>query len=197
MGKLQKVRPEPRISSAKLGDYMAEPRSAVRLRILRDQKIKPDAQVAWYRRAVAAMRDALIAIEDPSVTLAKAIIRIQKSPTSSKWQADDANLSAECIRHFARFLGKFNRKGLTFGPIRADAYRLAIEGVEISVYPIARIGRTNKDGTRSTGAILGIQRKAVAVSERAGTVTAELVRMALERSGSRSYAVCRRRCVPR
>ena len=181
-----KVRSEPRISAPKLGDYMATPSATTRFGLLRDQKIAPDVQIARYRKAAAEIRTSLVMQADPVTHLTKASARLKSATGKTPWQTNDNATSSEALDHFAKFLGKFNRKGLMFAETRTTGYKIPIEGVEVSVYPLLRIARDNKDGTRSTGALLAVIRKGDGLSDRAGAVTAELVRMALTRAGDKS-----------
>jgi hypothetical protein len=180
-----KVRPEPRITAPKLGDYMASPSASVRQRILRDQKITPDFQTARYRRAVGDIRAALVTSDSASAYLAKSAARLKSAKGVTDWQDTDNAVSAEAVEKFAQFLTKFDLKGLTF--TRIGTYPVPIEGVEVSVYPIARVTRLNRDGSRSSGALLTVFRKdkSLAMSDRAGEVVADLLRGALESSGDK------------
>ena len=179
----QKVRLRPRISAAKLGDYIEARSAAARERILRDQKFPPNFITTRYRDAEHAMRSAVLSADDTSAQLSKAAERIARAPNKSKWQTEARQLCVRAVQQFAKIIASVEGPAISFGPPPADGYKLTVEGVAISVMPLVRVVRRQGSEVVGHGLMLCVIRKNDAVTERAAEAIAEVLRMAVEATG--------------
>jgi hypothetical protein len=172
----QTIRTEPRISVAKLGEYLtATPRR--RRAIIGDQKKPRDAVVIWYMEARRALVECVLAGGDLAV-LQAAIEQLDDALQNARADTNDATratLSMDAIDAFAQLvlddldLGSDIEKG---EPHRG---KLDIGGVAVSVSPDILV-RTKK----GIGAVVLYFNKGNPLDETSGGYVASLVHQFVE-----------------
>jgi hypothetical protein len=181
-----RVYPNPRISAAMLGDYMAA-EDDERETIIRNAKYAKTTRVVTYRDARRVLRR----------FLASDMRRIQDLHDSiESWEADlgnpffseyQKNERQACIESLRAFLSNYNRTGFSgFSITRAPAPqpKLLIEGVRVSTHLDSLIMQMDKKNNRRVGGILlqmskgkaeGKREETIAKRVQAGTYTSLLV----------------------
>jgi hypothetical protein len=176
-----KTRAKPRMSAPKLGEYL-EATANRRERILRDQKYPPVFKQVRYRRAEHSIRRAMTEGGDVVTRMELFAQRVDALPASTRYEAEANRCSALAIRRFARIYCDLPIKGAMVLPI-VSPFSLAIEGVTISVAPLALLKRSGRAGVVQSGAVLAVFRKNEMLGDRSGRAVAELLRRVLIEAG--------------
>lgn len=171
------VRPEPRISVNKLGEYLVAGASR-RRQILRDQKRPPEFKVVRYADAQRAIVDHLVnGHSDPDV-LARHLSRLAnwtRGPDDSDYEVQRNQACRDAIGAFAKLADQLGFDGLTMRPGRADSPRLTKSGVQISVRPELQVHGVGRKGDRFVGALKLHVSKTFSLGEKAGEYVATMV----------------------
>lgn len=183
--KVLKVRKEPRMTVAALAHFVATQRASTQERIITSEMIVLKQPVITYRTARAALRNAVVLAKDPANYLKLAAARMRVEPTNNERVKKTNAVNSEALDHFAATVQSLKKKGLRFGPPGKIGYPVGIEGVAVSCFPVALIGRENRDGTHSTGALFAVVRKGKH-NARVCEVAAQIVRRALAKNGYKS-----------
>lgn len=178
----KRVRLRPRISVAKMGEYLTVPAHR-RERILYDQKYPADYITTRYRGAYAAIRSSLLAGGDVVGRLLEKARLIENAVTTKPYEAAAKEGCAQAIQRFAKLYPGLRLEGLTPAIAGNQGFSLDIEGVEISVAPVVLLRRVKRDGSEETGALLLAISKGVKLSDHSGRAVAEILRQALVQGG--------------
>lgn len=172
-------RSNPRISVAKLGEYMQAPVGR-RERILRDQKFPSAVKVNPYERARSAIRAALLAGGDVVERLSRDVDQLERRAPKSAFDAKSIQLSASAIRHFCAQCPRIDFRAATATATLTSQAHMVVEGVAISVTPSVVFRRVDRSGSEEWGALLLAIRKECALGDFAGLAISELLRQSLE-----------------
>lgn len=140
----QRVRTEARISINKLGEYLTA-EAGRRRTILKDQKYPPAFQAARYADAEEAIVGHLIA-GGRGQALETALRALNKGTTASTWHRQRVALCSEAIVAFRALESRLDLRGMSVARGPADAPKLQIAGVTVSVRPELIV--TSTDGSR-------------------------------------------------
>jgi hypothetical protein len=173
----------PRISAAKIAEFLDGASVRRRERIVKDQKNPPTYIVTRYKKAMRTIQDALVANSDVPGKLAASADRIEQMVPRNPQEADSLRLNGEAVRRFTAIFGKLALKGTTPLLVTPRGFGVRTEGVVISVAPIVLLRRSRPAKGEEWGAILGVFRKREALGVHGGKVAAELVRIALSKHG--------------
>jgi hypothetical protein len=176
----QRVREHPRISAAKMGEFLDAP-AHHRERILQDQKFPPDFKTPLYKDAYDACQRAFLKGGNVSATLQAAADKLRGKPCTSSWDVTSVACSISALEHLAALYPRLSLKGVTGLPVPHHGLDQKIEGVTISAYPSALL-QQEKDGEEWAGALLPVFRKEKALTKRGGRIVADLLRGALVHS---------------
>lgn len=176
----QRVREHPRMSAAKMGEYLDAP-AHHREQILHDQKFPPDFKTVRYKDAYDACQRAFIKGGNVGATLLAAADKLRGKPCNSPWDETSLACSISGLEHLAALYPRLGLKGVTGRPVGPRGLAHSIQGVTISAYPSALL-RQEKDGEEWNGALLLVFRKEKALTKRGGRVVADLLRGALAES---------------
>lgn len=177
-----RVRNHPRISAAKLGEYLAAPANR-RERILHDQKYQPAFLVSRYTDASNLIRAALLSEDDVPARLHDRVALLVGRPSSTKFRDDSNSCCIRAVRRFARRYPELGLQGLTPTMTWEQTFPLVIEDVTITVTPTVLLKKAKRDGSVECGALLLIYRKDTALDPHAGEAVAEMLRRALVTAG--------------
>lgn len=133
--KKYRVHDSPRISANQLAEYLLVSPSR-RQTILRNAKFAPTYLVVRYNAAKTAVADYLSNDARPSGILADAgadLLAVSKSPTSSPFQKNDAELSIEAIDSFSAIKTNKELIQLSFQKLTNRLPALPLNGVDVSV----------------------------------------------------------------
>ena len=133
-----RVRPRPRISVNKLGEYLAENKAARRLAILQDQKKELRCRVVQYDQARRAIVASLTGPEAAAGALARRLEALKGwAPAGGDTEFDlrEHRLCCEAIAAFLEVMPTLGLDGLVASRGGNDAPKLSKSGVAISVRP--------------------------------------------------------------
>jgi hypothetical protein len=177
----RRVRVRPRMSSPKLGEYLyAE--AGRREKLLRDQKFPPAFQTARYADAENAIRASLVSGRDVVERLKESAQTVSSLVTTTDWRTVSKRCCVQAIHDFAALFPSIPTAGSEFSIPEKGGIVLNLEGVVVSVHPVA-LSRREVRGRERRGAILAIFQKTDPVGERPGKAVAELLRRALMQAG--------------
>ena len=186
-----RVRTDPRISVAKLGEYLtATPRR--RRTIISDQKKPRDAIVIWYMEARRAVVECVLRNGDLAV-LHAAIEQLDDDLQNARAETNDAaraSASIDAIDAFAQLV--LDDLDLSADIERGEPHRakLAIGRVNVSVSPDLVV-KTKK----GVGAVVFYLNKSNPLDETSGGYVASLVHQYVEESLKHFGLADRRACV--
>jgi hypothetical protein len=184
----RKVRQRPRISSPKLGEYLDVRAARRRETIVYDQKFPADFITSRYSDALTAIRHALVADAEVEKYLSDRSRVLGARLASSKYQEDTRSCCLEAVAVFRELWKDLGLENVARSPIRARAYGLLVEGVEVSVNPTVLLSRTTRKGEVQWGALHLVFRKEAALEEHGGQAAAEILRRALIVAGHTAVA---------
>ena len=179
----RRVRPSPRISAQKLGEYLSVATAHRRERIIRDQKYQSTFKSMRYSEASSVIRTTLLSGEDVPTRLIEKARLLEGRGCASAFRAE---ANASCIHAIRRFARLMEEEGLgDMIPVLtgAKSFMLDIEDVTVSVAPTVLLTKPAKDGTLEYGALLLLIRKESALDEHGAEAVAELLRRALDANG--------------
>lgn len=175
-----RVRLKPRISVAKLGEYMDVAKASRRETIIRDQKFLTAYKASRYRDAFNSIRAALLSGDDVLRQLGHWEMTVAARFASTKYQADTKACCVDAIRAFARLYPRLPLHGLTAAPVQP--LTLTIANVPVSVYPTVSLARQVRGATECGGLLL-VFRKEAPLGRNGGRAAAEVLRRALLNAG--------------
>lgn len=178
MVKTKRVRHHPRLSSPKLGDYIEMVSAAERERLLRSQKFMPSYISATYRSAHVHIRRALLRGGDVDSSLLSSQAVISGLAERGARDATAKRCSIEAVHRFRGLFPKLGIAGARFESLNKSGYNLLIEGVRVSVFPIASVHMQVR-GAESAGALLLVFRKERPLTQRSGQAIADIMRRAI------------------
>lgn len=177
-----RVRFQPRVTAAKLGEYLTVPAHR-RERILHDQKYPAEFITTRYRRAYDAIRVSLLAGGDVVGRLLSKASLIESDVATTRFQAETIRDSAQAVRLLAKLFPELPLKGITPTMTGTQSFSFWVEGVEISAMPIVLLQRTKRDGSVENGALMVAMAKRLKLSDHSGRAVAEILREALLEAG--------------
>ena len=173
-----RVRPTPRISVNKLGEYLtATP--ARRRQIVKEQKYPPTYQVIRYNDAEEAIAEFLLGNRDPSI-LDRHVKTLRRATPSSDYDAQRIELCIDAIESFRELAPDLSLPGLRIKRSASDASQLRIGGVNVSVRPEVILGSASDEEGR-TGLIKLYLSKSYSLDERSGLYVAAVARRYAEK----------------
>jgi hypothetical protein len=139
-----------RISANKLAELLVTSSPTRRRRIIHDQKHPSAVIVARYRHAHEPVSTYLTGDRDEQV-LADASRRLRADGSGTDWAQEDRRNTADALDHFAEMADGLPN-GVVYRPGAADAARMMVAGVSISVRPDFLLTFENR-GRRYAGAV--------------------------------------------
>ena len=170
------VRPEPRISVNKLGEYLVATASR-RRQILRDQKRPPEFKVVRYADAQRAIVDYFVDRHSDPDVLARHLSRLgnwSRGPRDSDYDAQRNQDCRNAIESFAKMTGQLGFDGLSMSRGRPDCPKLVKAGVGISVRPEIVAHGSDRRAIRSSAPKLHLA-KGFPLDEKVGEYVGTLV----------------------
>lgn len=180
----RRVRERPRISAPKMGEYLTAA-AARRERLLLDQRFPPTFKQIWYRDAENAIQAALISGDDVVTRLIESARLLGTHVATTRFRNSAKRCCSQAIRRLALLFPQIPTRDARFRCPGQISFFLTVEGVLISIRPLA-LSRRNVKGNIRSGGVLAVFRKGEALSERGAKAVAELLRRALEDSGLES-----------
>jgi hypothetical protein len=177
------VRLKPRISVAKLGEYIDVAKASRRETIIRDQKFLTAYKASRYRDAFNSIRAALLSGDDVLKQLGHWEMTVAAQFASTKYQADTKACCLDAIRAFARLYSRLPLRELTTAPVQP--LMLTIANVPISVFPTVTLVRQVRCAIEC-GALLVVFRKEAPLGRNGGRAVAEVLRRALLNASDRA-----------
>lgn len=174
----KRVRPHPRLSSPKLGDYIEMVSAAERARLLRNQKFMPSYISATYRSAHVYIRRSLLRGGDINASLLGSQDAISALTERGARDATAKRCSIEAVHRFRSLYPTLGLAGARFESLNRTGYNLHIEGVRVSVFPIVSINMQVR-GNEASGALLLVFRKERPLTKRSGQAIADIMRRAI------------------
>ena len=175
-------RVEPRISTAKLAEYL-DASAQRRERILCDQKWPAPFITATYTDAQNAIRAALVDGGDVAGRLRAFARRTQALLGATPHEATAIQCCSSAAVRFADAVPTLGLEGTTATRLTHVGFTLFVEGVTITAAPVVLLRRVGRGGAGQTGALLTMFRKGKAMGAHGGKVAAEVVRRSLEEAG--------------
>jgi hypothetical protein len=174
----QLVRPFPRISANKLGEYLVSP-PLRRRDIIERQKYPCTFIGAYYEPARATIVDYLLGHVDRAGLLGRTEALVAAEHPSS-WAQHQAHGCAEAVLRFLDLEPHLDLRGMT--PVHVPEHAaLDVEGVRISVYPDLVLEGVDHRGRRQVGALKLHFPKAHPHTETSAEYVATLLRLHAQR----------------
>ena len=190
------LRPEPRISVNKLGEYLIAGASR-RRQILRDQKRPPDFKIIRYADAQQAIADYFLTRHSDPDVLARHLSRLNnwsRGIGDSDFDAQKNQSCRDAIQAFAGMTGKLDFPGLTITAGRTNWPKLTKAGVTVSVHPDFVLHGVDRAGKPFVGGLKVHISKTFAFNdpcgEYVGTMLHEFVETHMARRTATSYRHC-------
>lgn len=189
-----KVRPNPRFSLNKLGEYLtATP--ARRKSIIKDQKYPPEIYITGkYNDAFDSIVNFFTLGELEPEVLHRAVSRLSAKPTANNPQAADLKNNILALQRLIQTAGTLPFTGVTFRAAKHQGALLNIGKVSISVRPELEIVAPQRGGGTKYGLLKLYLGKTHPLHEESGNLIATTVHQFAEKHFGSSENVDRKRC---
>ncbi|WP_231754258.1 hypothetical protein [Caulifigura coniformis] len=109
--------------------------------------------MARYTKAMDPIEQFLVSGGEDTTPIDRAIVRLRNSTPTSSWSLDDANNTADALRHFLAVADQLPMDGVTWVRGENSPSPLQIAGVRISVRPDFILRFTSRTGEQRVGAL--------------------------------------------
>lgn len=168
------TRPHPRISAAKLGEYLTATPTR-RRGIIRDQRQPQTFVVRRYDRARHALLDHLTRPDPDRERLRQAIERLLRRAPTTAGEADEHRDSLDALAAFLRLPDDFESRLAGAARPESRSSSLMLGGVKVSIGPDLEFTPPPRRGVRGVGALKLYFGKQHPLDERAAPAVAALL----------------------
>jgi len=147
-----KVRKAPRISCAKLSEYM-QATPTRRRRILTDQKWPSDFITPLYTEAQEEIAGFIRRKSTDSTRIEEVIDRLSNGSAATEWHARKNGLCIDALKAFLNIAPDLDLSRYVIRQTHNKQPKLSMAGVEISVRPELLLKVKGKEGSTTSGAI--------------------------------------------
>jgi hypothetical protein len=173
--RIERIRPEPRITANKLGEYM-DASAARRERIIADQKRPKVYRGVRYEEAQEVITEFLVGGAKDTMYVLREIEELRNAVAETEWESPNNRLCAVALESFLDLRDDLALDGLELSRGDSQPSKLRIGGVEVSVRPEVVVSRTDRRGETITGAIKLYFPKSYPLTDKAGEYVATMVR---------------------